>query len=659
MDATTRYQVIPGANPLPWFSGCPIQLQSVRLVQDRLADRVLLQLLALNVTDQPIKSVCLHIICRDAAGTMLQDYPSVLLKNIHASAHCTFRNDQNIPLASRTVYVDIIPERVFFHDGQVWNRPDFLQGQFLPPPTPLDPRDPKAAQMTQEAQLAGLSSQYYYEEHNDFWYCSCGQPNPIAAQSCGRCCALRRWLQANLRRTAPTVRKSSRPDLRPDLQEYFGRSPGQYQPVLPQTQTPPEQLVVDPHTGELISLEKYNSLMRALYYRKNEEAQEPLDPHPDHSKGKTGLVVLIIILLLAVAAAGAFLILPQTQYGQYRDALELLEAGSYEEAYDAFVELGDYKESEENANFCRYRMAQDLYNAGSYVEAGAIYETLLDYRNSAALAADCQYRQATAAMDEGRYEDAIGYLEKAVSLDSVNTIYPDKLLQCRYELGFAAEQIGDYATAVTWYEQCGTYADAQQRLLNCQQMQTALDDDWYEEEEQEEPPPTPQNTGTTAGKSQEEMYAYVSTHRNREDHTTFAYLEELCQANYRDSQSIYDELYAWKVDMFFNASSSDLTTRLDTAASNQTLYIHYIVSGGPLDGELTMKYVYKKPNGATGEKVLSGSCTAGSTGNIFWRGGIYADSEEQKAGTMTVSYYDSATNQLLATATIDITLPQT
>ena len=180
-----------------------------------------------------------------------------------------------------------------------------------------------------------------------------------------------------------------------------------------------------------------------------------------------------------------------------------------------------------------------------------------------------------------------------------------------------------------------------------------------EEEQDDDPPPANTGSGTADNKSLEEMYAYVSTHKSREDRTTFSYLEALCKAEYRDSQSIYDELYAWKVDMFFNASSSDLTTRLDTAAANQTLYIHYIISGGPLDGELTMKYVYQKPNGATGEKVLSGSCTAGSTGNIFWRGGIYAATEQQAAGTMSVSYYDAATNELLATASINITLPQT
>ena len=52
------------------------------------------------------------------------------------------------------------------------------------------------------------------------------------------------------------------------------------------------------------------------------------------------------------------------------------------------------------------------------------------------------------------------------------------------------------------------------------------------------------------------------------------------------------------------------------------------------------------------------SIAAGSTGNIFWRGGIYSDTEEHTAGTMSVSYYDAQTNQLLATASIAITLPQ-
>ena len=153
------------------------------------------------------------------------------------------------------------------------------------------------------------------------------------------------------------------------------------------------------------------------------------------------------------------------------------------------------------------------------------------------------------------------------------------------------------------------------------------------------------------------MYAYVTSHRQREDATTAAYLALLRQANYRDSQQIYQSLYAWKVEIFFNTEASDLTTRLETATAAQTLYAHYIVSGGPLNGSLQLKYTYRKPNGATGEKVLTGTCASGSTGYFFWRGGIYAETEQQQAGTMQVSYYDAQTGAQLCTGSIAITLP--
>lgn len=648
MEVLSRYQVLPREGPLPWFSGSPMQLHTVQLVLDQLSGRVLLQILAQNMTDQPMKSVCLRITCRDAAGTVLQEFPAVLLKNIYAAPHGTFHNRQNLYLPTGTASCDLLPERVFFQDGQVWDRPDYLQGQLLPPPTPVDPDASDAAALQQAAQRAGYHSDYYYEEHNDFWYCSCGQANPIAAMYCGRCCAPRSWLQANARHIP-----ARRPAPRPDLQEYFGRSPGQYQPVLP---TPPqEQLVCDPHTGELLPLEEYNSLMRAMYYQK-QDTPPPAPPRRSH----TGWIVALVLLCLAAAAV--FLILPKTQYGRYQKAVSQMEAGQYDEAYAAFLALGDYDGAANQATSCRYYQAQRLYEAADWAAAGAIYESLGDYRKSPSLAADCQYRQALDAMAQASYEDAIDFLTKAQSLDESNTLYEQKLLECYYKLGVAAEDDGDDEAAIRWYEQCPDYQDAAARQDACEARlrgsgsitdgtsgNTGLAQDGQTQ--------FGGQTDAAAGKSNEEMYAYVTSHRQREDATTAAYLALLSQANYRDSQQIYQSLYAWKVEIFFNTEASDLTTRLETATAAQTLYAHYIVSGGPLNGSLQLKYTYRKPNGATGEKVLTGTCASGSTGNIFWRGGIYAETEQQQAGTMQVSYYDAQTGAQLCTGSIAITLP--
>lgn len=657
MEVMSRYQVLPNDGPLPWFSGCPIQLHTVQLVRDQLSARVLLRLLALNVTDQPVKSVCLRISCRDTTGTLLQALPDTLLKNIYAAPHSTFQNRQPLYLPAATSSVEVTPERVFFQDGQVWERPTYLCGQLLPPPSPIDAGAPGMAALRHEAQQAGFSCDYYYEEHNDFWYCSCGQPNPIAAQSCGRCCAPRSWLQANMR-PAPQQQRRTAP--RPDLQEYFGRTPGQYQPVLP-TAPPapaappaspaPEQLICDPHTGELIPLEEYNHLMRAMYYQKQEEPPAP--PAQTAPPRRTHTALLVTLLLLALAAAAVFLLYPKTQYGRYQKAVSQMNAGQYEAAYAAFLTLGDYREAADNASFCRYYQAQALYEAGNWNEAGTIYASLGDYKKSISLAADCQYRQALAAMEDAAYESAIDFLTQALSFEEENDLYEQKLLQCYYALGRAAEDDGDDGAAIRWYTQCSDYEDAAQRLRACEHR---LDE---EEDETTGSTQAGGQSSTADSASYAEMYAYVTTHRQRDDETTADYLTQLCQANYRDSQEIYDSLYAWKVEVFFNTDAADLTTHLDTVSASQTLYVHYIVSGGPPDETLALKYTYKKPNGATGEKILSGACTDGSTGNIFWRDGIYAANEQQQSGTMQVSYYDTRTERLLCSGSITITLDST
>lgn len=107
-----------------------MQLHTVQLVLDQLSGRVLLQILAQNMTDQPMKSVCLRITCRDAAGTVLQEFPAVLLKNIYAAPHGTFHNRQNLYLPTGTASCDLLPERVFFQDGQVWDRPTICRANY-------------------------------------------------------------------------------------------------------------------------------------------------------------------------------------------------------------------------------------------------------------------------------------------------------------------------------------------------------------------------------------------------------------------------------------------------------------------------------------------------------------------------------------------------
>ena len=313
MEHYSRYQVLPNELQPLWFSGCPISIQTIRLTKDLLFDQVLLQLLVQNVTDQPIKSVCLHLLCYDASGILIQNQPSWTLKNVRTAPHGSFSNPTPLQLPPRTTQVTVTPEQVIFFDGQIWTRPDYLEGKRLPPPTPLSPADPYVAQMEQDAQHANIPARFYYEEHNDFWYCCCGQPNPIAATSCGRCCAQQSWLQARMIQRQPPQPRSPFPD----LSEYFGRQPGSYQPMLA---TPPANSTVSTTVPAAAPAAAAATAVWAP--SEPEDLLEDLPDTPDlpstHS-AKAGWIALAVFLLAAALLAGFFFLWPHISQATQTD----------------------------------------------------------------------------------------------------------------------------------------------------------------------------------------------------------------------------------------------------------------------------------------------------------------------------------------------------
>ena len=86
---------------------------------------------------------------------------------------------------------------------------------------------------------------------------------------------------------------------------------------------------------------------------------------------------IAIITTPIVCAIIAFLIVLNTVIipnGKYNDAIALMDAGKYDEAYSAFIELGDYKDAFEKAGDVKLQKTKDqLKNikVGSYINFGA------------------------------------------------------------------------------------------------------------------------------------------------------------------------------------------------------------------------------------------------------------------------------------------------
>lgn len=121
----------------------------------------------------------------------------------------------------------------------------------------------------------------------------------------------------------------------------------------------------------------------------------------DKGKSKNSLkktTIMICAITAAVCIAFGILlfttILPGTRY---KKALVLMESEKYEEAYKAFIQLGNYKDSPEKADECGeelrkatdYEKAIALMESGDYQNAADLFASLGEYKDSAKKSSLC------------------------------------------------------------------------------------------------------------------------------------------------------------------------------------------------------------------------------------------------------------------------------
>ena len=187
--------------------------------------------------------------------------------------------------------------------------------------------------------------------------------------------------------------------------------------------------------------------------------------------------------LLAVAALCALFflyLLPQVIRPAvlYKQADMLYAAGRYEQAANAFADLGDYKDSRGRVEGCEYAIrdvaygeADALFAAGRYEEAMAAFEALSGHRDSEQRAEGCRtalldraYDEAMALFEAERYEEAAaafaaldGHRDSAQQIEACH-------LEPLYADAVALYEAGTYEEAIAAFEALGGYRDSVQKV---------------------------------------------------------------------------------------------------------------------------------------------------------------------------------------------------
>ena len=140
---------------------------------------------------------------------------------------------------------------------------------------------------------------------------------------------------------------------------------------------------------------------------------------------------------------------------KYNKANKLLEQGSYDEAYDMFEELGDYKDSAVMLKEVDYQVALSHLNSKQYDQAINEFTELGDYSDSADMIMECKYQMALSHLNSKQYDQAINdFTELGYYSDSA-----DMIKECKYQMALSLMEAKKYNESIDTFKDLSGYKD--------------------------------------------------------------------------------------------------------------------------------------------------------------------------------------------------------
>lgn len=156
---------------------------------------------------------------------------------------------------------------------------------------------------------------------------------------------------------------------------------------------------------------------------------------------------------------------------KYEKAMDFYNQNEYESAYNIFLELGDYLDSEEYLEYSdygkKYNEALELISDNDYDNAIKILNEIIDYKNSNALYNECLYNKAILLFSEQEYENAEELFTSLknykdsnlyVTKCKANLLESDKLEVYQFAVNEMVN--GNYVEAIEYFNKILDYKDS-------------------------------------------------------------------------------------------------------------------------------------------------------------------------------------------------------
>lgn len=340
-----------------YASGAPVVIAAGALLKDNQTGKVIAQLKMRNIGANIIKAVkvCIHPL--DTVGNALGAEVEYQYLDLAAKRNEEFGAKSPIPLAdaaTRSYSVSVV--EVVFTDNTVWNATDEPWEVLSAPPT-LDAILKDSELLKQYRIKYGTDCRYSPTVQKDLWYCVCGELNRKHETVCHHCGKSIANLQAiNIvalkaerdARIASEKQKAAEDKAAADAKAKKTKK-------LAIIAAPIVVLIivaaiiisnaVKAKQEETARLDAYNAAVALLDAEQYNDAITAFSALGDY-KDSIAQIEIAESALDELARAAELAELEE----KYNAAVALLEAEQYDAAYTSFIELGDYKDSQDYAN---------------------------------------------------------------------------------------------------------------------------------------------------------------------------------------------------------------------------------------------------------------------------------------------------------------------
>lgn len=303
----------------------PIVIVAGALLKDNINGNIIAQLKLKNISDKTIKAVTVSLDTKDTAGNSLNTTTKHDYLDLAIAPWQEFGSKDPIFIAdssARSFSVEVL--QVVFTDGDVWDA-NGAPWEQLPQTIKLIDRFRNQELVKQYQMEYGTNSIVFPQIHKDIWQCKCGEWNK--GNYCHLCKASRKKLFSFVENTLEQD-KDARLKREADEKEKHRQ-------------------FVAKRTAKAITL--------------------------------IGFIAVLVLGVIVGAFIAKKIVIPNRAFN---NAVALSEAGQYQEAINAFTELGDYKDSQNRVLECKYQIATQLAEDGHFEEAIHAFEKIAGYKDS-------------------------------------------------------------------------------------------------------------------------------------------------------------------------------------------------------------------------------------------------------------------------------------